>query len=278
MRLKFALFLLATLPAAAGIPLAMRDGEKFTYKVSWAVLIGAGEIKVFAQAYAADGMAQLRVSATTATRGLARIFLPFDARGDSVFDLATGRIRSLFESSRLRGKHTEHSVTFDFAAEQAIYTVPGVAAKSREIPLPAGEPMDLITQLIQTRAWNLKLGEKRDVLVLFDDDFYELTIHAVEYEAVSTSLGTFNTLVLEPRMEKTAPKGMFKRGSKVRVWISQDELKLPVKFEVEFKIGTGVATLTRYEAPEPAKASAVVDVKTDKAEGSSADRAKDPGL
>ena len=62
----------------------------------------------------------------------------------------------------------------------------------------------------------------------------------------------FITLVLEPRMEKTPPKGMFKNGSTVRVWISQDERRLPVKFEVEFKIGTGVATLARYDAPPAA--------------------------
>jgi hypothetical protein len=109
--------------------------------------------------------------------------------------------------------------------------------------------MDLITCLLQTRGWDLKPGEKRDALVLFDDDFYELTLHAARYEEIRTSFGTFNTLVLEPRMEKTAPKGMFKKGSSVRVWISQDARRLPVRFEVEFKIGTGVATLTRYDAP-----------------------------
>ena len=261
MPLKLALLLLATLPAVTGTPLAMRDGEVFTYKVSWAVLIGAGEIKVSAHADASEATPRLRVSTTTATRGIARLLLPFDARGDSVFDLNTGRIHSLAESSHLRGKRTEHTVTFDYTAAQALYSRSEDTAKSRSLFMPAGEPMDLITQLVQTRSWNLKLGEKRDAVVLFDDDFYELTIHAARAEPVSTSLGSFETLVLEPRMEKTAPKGMFKRGSKVRVWISQDERKLPVKFEVEFKIGTGVATLTRYEAPKPITAPATAETR-----------------
>ena len=139
-------------------------------------------------------------------------------------------------------------------AAQAIYARTTPAETPRPLVMPAGEPLDLITQLVQTRDWNLKPGEKRDALVLFDDDFYELTIHATRYEEVRTSLGTFNTLVLEPRMDKTAPKGMFKKGSTVRVWISQDERRLPIRFEVEFKIGTGVATLTRYEDLAAAKA------------------------
>ena len=84
---------------------------------------------------------------------------------------------------------------------------------------------------------------------MFEDEFYQLTIHAVGHEEVETSLGTFMTQVLEPRMEKTPPKGMFKRGSKVRVWISQDSRRLPVRFKVEFKVGSGVATLADYRPP-----------------------------
>ena len=50
-------------------------------------------------------------------------------------------------------------------------------------------------------------------------------------------------------MEKTPPKGMFKRGSSVHVWISQDGQRLPVRFEVEFKFGAGISTLVHYEPP-----------------------------
>jgi hypothetical protein len=42
---------------------------------------------------------------------------------------------------------------------------------------------------------------------------------------------------------------MFRRGSTVRVWIAQDAHHLPVKFEVEFKIGTGTAMLESYQPP-----------------------------
>jgi hypothetical protein len=146
-------------------------------------------------------------------------------------------------------------VLFDHSARTAAYTERGATAP-RTLTMPEGEPSDLILALLQTRTWNLKPGEARDALVLFGDDFYELTIHALRYEDVYTSLGDFKTLVLEPKMEKTPPKGMFKRGSSVRVWISQDEKRLPVRFEVEFNIGTGVATLDYYEPPRTAHTAA----------------------
>ena len=252
MRQIFVLLLLAALPAMAMAQLPLRDGEAFTFKISWAILPGAGEIKVSAATDTSGPVPRLVVSTTTRTRGLARALLPFDAQADSFFDQGTGRLIALTESSEQRNKKAAHSVTFDYPAAQALYTRTQPTEQPRPLALPAGDPLDLITCLVQTRLWTLQPGQKQDALVLFDSDFYELTIHATRYEEVRTPLGTFQTLVLEPRMEKTPPKGMFKKGSTVRVWISQDERRLPVKFEVEFKIGTGVATLARYDAPPAA--------------------------
>lgn len=230
----------------------LQAGEKLRYWVSWAIVPGAGEISVEAEKNP-NQPGQLKITTNTSTRRLARMLLPFDATAESTYDEKTGRLLSLHERSNTRSKHVEHIVTFDHAARRATYAQLG-ATTARILPMPDGSPTDLITALFETRMWNMKPGDARDALVLFDDEFYELTIHALRYEDISTDLGDFHALVLEPRMEKTPPKGMFKKGSSVRVWISQDERKLPVKFEVEFNIGTGVATLTNYEAPAGKKA------------------------
>lgn len=232
--------------AAPADSLPLRHGERLVYRVSWAVLPGAGQIRIEANRDPAAPEQRLIVRSTTATRGLARMLLAFDARSDSVFDLQTGRLLSLFEQNNHRGNN-QHTVSFDYESRHATYSKPG--AEPRILPMPDGNPVDLIMALLETRSWDLKPGEKRDALVLFDDDFYELTIHFARYEDVRTPLGTFRTVVLEPRMERTAPKGMFRRGSTVRVWIAQDKYQIPVKFEVVFKIGTGTATLESYTPP-----------------------------
>lgn len=232
---------------AAAPSLPLQHGERLSYRVSWAVILGAGEIKIDAKADPAAPDKRLIVTSTTATRGLTRMLLPFNARAESIFDLRTAQLLSLHEKNNHRGRDNEHTVTFDYAARTANYAVVGAAP--RVLPMPEGDPVDLIMGLLETRSWNIGPGERRDVLVLFDDDFYELTIHFARYEEVRTPIGTFQTTVLEPRMDKTAPKGMFRRGSKVRVWIAQDDHRLPVKFEVEFKIGTGTATIDSYTPP-----------------------------
>lgn len=231
--------------ASPGPPLA--PGEQLHYTVSFAVVPGAGEITVSAGPVADD---HLTITTTTATRRLARLLLPFDATSDSEYDVHSGRLLSLHERSNTRGRHAEHIVNFDYDTRRATYVAVGATAP-RYLDIPPGEPSDLITALLQTRQWDLKPGEARDALVLFNDDFYLLTIHALRYEDVNTKVGSFHTLVLEPRMEKTPPKGMFRKGSTVHVWIAEDDRRLPVKFEVEFNIGTGTATLTHYTPPAP---------------------------
>lgn len=248
-RALFCLVFFGVLIPASALPL--REGEQLTYKVSWAVVAGAGEIKIDAQKSPTVPQ-QLIVTSTTATRGAAKWLLPFEARAEAVFDSTTGRMLSLAEVATTRAKPTDRAITFDYAKREATYTKRAPPEPARTLPMPDGDPVDLIMALLQTRTWDLKPGEKRDALVIFDDDFYELTIHALRYEQVRTPAGKFETLVLEPRMEKTPPKGMFRRGSTVKVWIAQDDHRLPVKFQVEFKIGTGTATLASYRPPSAA--------------------------
>ncbi len=257
MRFLIVLFAATTglLSHGATVSLPLQDGERLTYRVSWAIVPGAGEIRIEAQAEPATGPPRLKITTSTTTRNLARLLLPFDAKAESLFDRQTGKLVALTESSVAREKRESHTVAFDHAARTARYEDTARGEPARTLPFPDGDPVDLIMALLETRFWNLQPGEKRDVLVLFNDDFYELTIHFARYEKLETRFGSFDTIVLEPRMDKTAPKGMFKRGSTVRVWISQDEHRLPVRFEVEFKIGTGTATLVSYLPPPVLKPS-----------------------
>jgi hypothetical protein len=233
------------------MPLAgLSDKESLTYKVAWAILPGIGEITVNAHATSGAGAtALLSVVTHTETRGIARLLLPFEAKAESLFDPPTGRLVALEESSATRNKTDSHTVTFSYADETATYSDGAHPETKRILPMPKGLPTDLITCLVQARTWGLRPGDTHDALVLFEDDFYVVTVHATGYEVVPTPMGTFTTVVLEPRMDKSPPKGMFKRGSKVKVWISQDSQHLPVQFKVDFKVGSGVATLVAYHPP-----------------------------
>ena len=117
--------------------------------------------------------------------------------------------------------------------------------RTAEVPIPPGDPIDLISALVETRDWNLKPGEKRNVLVNFGNDFFPLALCAEGYDDVRTPLGTFQTIVIVPRMEQN-PKGIFRRGGEIKVWISQAGQKLPVKMQLKLKFGAATLYLTNY--------------------------------
>jgi hypothetical protein len=88
--------------------------------------------------------------------------------------------------------------------------------------------------------------------VIFDNHIYPLTLHATGYEKIATATaGEQEALLVIPKME-TNPRGIFKRGGSIRVWLARDEQRLPVRFEVKVAVGTAVGLLTRYRPPDDA--------------------------
>lgn len=243
----------AAVGAAQAAPvMGLRNGETLTYSVRWGLIPSVGRIKITAETIGTGDDAVLRVTTTTASWGLARGIFPFDARGESIYSLNSGHLLSVSEWSTYRTKETKDSITFDYGKMTAMFSDDIHPEKSHELPMPKGEPSDLILALIQTRDWNLKPGQSRDALVIFKDQLYPLTIRPEdEPDYVFSSLGVFKSTVLVPRMEKATPIGMFRKGGTVRVWIAnEDPRHLPVRFEVGFKVGTGTATLIDYQPPK----------------------------
>lgn len=220
--------------------------ERFSYRVGWGIFRNAGFIEI--TRHAAEAGEPLRITTKTASSGVIRSFYAFDGTAESIYEPKGPRLLSMEVESGTRNDREKHALRFAYEQGAAYYTNASADGENERIAIPEGDAIDLTMCLLEARAWQLKPGDKKDVVVVFGDDFYTLTIHAERYEEVKTPLGTFQTVLLSPRMEKTPPKGMFKRGSSVRVWISQGEKPLPVKFEIKLKVGTGVASLIDYQS------------------------------
>jgi hypothetical protein len=247
------LFLMPVLAPAAPFT-AFRDGETFTYRVGFAIFTHAGDIVIAAHTQTLDGAPVMSVTTDTRSRGIVRSLYAFDNKAEVVIDQATGRMLHLKESGADPKRPTNTEAVFDYTTRMAHYTDRVRPERSSDFPIPEGDPVDLISALVQTRDWHLKPGEQRDLLVQFGSDFYPLTIKAEAYEEVHTPLGTYQTLVLVPRMLKN-PKGLFKKGGEIKVWISQDASSLPVKMQLKLNFGAPTLLLTDYKkAASPAVA------------------------
>ena len=242
-------FLLPMATFASAAPFtAFREGEALTYKVGFAIFTHAGEITISAHDAKADGRDMVRVTTDTMSRGFVRSVYAFDNHAEVVIDRDTSRLQSVREKGSDPRRNTNTEIVFDYAAGVAHYTDRVRTENTGDLAIPPGDPVDLISALVQTRDWDLKPGEKRDMLVQFGRDFFPLSIYADHYEEVHTPLGKFKTLVLIPRMDKD-PKGLFKRGGEIKVWIAQDASRLPVKMQLKLNFGTASLLLINYKAP-----------------------------
>jgi hypothetical protein len=260
--LRFAaimMFVVTDLSANPGPFRAFSDGETFTYRVSWGIFSRAGAIVISAhEEKTADGNSAIRIATDTATRGFVRGIYEYNNRAEGLIDEPTGRLILMREKGS-DGKHfTDNETTFDYVRMIAHYVDRAHPDRTQDVPIPEGDPVDLISALVATRDWNLKPGEKRDVLVNFGNEFFPLALCAEAYEEVWTPLGSYHTLLIVPRMEKN-PRGIFKRGGEFKVWVSQSGQKLPVKMQLKLAFGSAILLLTDYKKPvvpapaEPAK-------------------------
>ncbi len=246
-----ALALAATWLSLGAAPFtAIRNGETFTYRVGFAIFNHAGDIVIAGQTEPAAGAEpRFRITVDTRSRGIVRGLYEFDNKAEVLMDPDAGRLLSVHESGSDPKRETNSDFVVDYAKRLATYTDHVRTQRSGEIPLPEGsDPIDLITALVQTREWDIKPGEKRDVVVQFGRDLYPITITAEGYEDVRTPLGRYKTLVLVPRMERN-PKGLFKRGGEVKVWISQDGTRLPVRMQLRLNFGAATLSLSGYTPP-----------------------------
>ncbi len=232
-------------PVFAGEVNALHDGESYTFQVSWGPFLGAGDVNLAATQETHDGVSRLRITTRTSTTGFIRMLFPFDGTGDSFFDAHDGRLLEARATTKARKDQTDASIRFDYAKAEAVYTDHLKPARNTTLAVPPGHFTDFITTLVQARQWNLSPGQSREVFVLFDNEFYHLNITAERIETVNTAGGKQTALLLIPRMVGK-PKGMFRKGGEVRVWIADNAQHLPVRFEVKLQIGTAVALLTSH--------------------------------
>lgn len=234
---------------------AFGDGERLVYKVSWG-FIGAGQIEIVAKAETSpDGKPLMRITNTIASKGMVRGMYRFDNRAEVLIERETSRMLWVAEKGQDRSKQTESRTDFDYAANLAHHKDTFRPNRNGDIALaPEALPMDLLSALVGTRNWTMKVGDARDVLVHFGRDVYPVTIRAEGMEDVDTSLGEFKSLLLCPRMEKEPPRGVFKKGGEIKVWIAQSGARLPVKMQLKLGFGTATLTLVSHTPPPaPAK-------------------------
>jgi Protein of unknown function (DUF3108) len=81
----------------------------------------------------------------------------------------------------------------------------------------------------------LHIGEKLDLQYFLEDGVHAMSITYMGKEKVKCSMGTFNCLKFNPTI---IPGRIFRKDSKLYLWITDDNNRIPVKAHVEVIVGS----------------------------------------
>lgn len=106
---------------------------------------------------------------------------------------------------------------------------------------------DIISAFYFARTKDYSDMKEGDTFVLqnfHDKELHDLIVVFKGRETVSVAAGTFDTFILEPLVEEG---GLFKSEGSILVWMTDDDLKVPVKVSTKVIIGSIDAELTEYK-------------------------------
>ncbi len=108
--------------------------------------------------------------------------------------------------------------------------------ETRHFDIPTNV-QDIVSGYYLLRTMNLNGIEKgQDIIIkgFFDKKNYNLKLTYEGKEKISTSIGEFNTFVFSPEMPKNK---LFSGERPIKVWITDDENRIPVKIKAKLVVG-----------------------------------------
>lgn len=216
---------------------AFKVGEQLNYKLKYGFFTAAeAHLKVEESDVKFEGHPAYHIIADGNTAGTFDVFYKVRNRYESFIDKET-LLPFLYTENRHEGSwnHTD-KVTFDHKAGK-------IKADKGTYPFK-GQVFDFPSAYYFARCLDvtkMKVGEKFDLHYFLEDSIQTLSITYVGKEKVKCDLGTFNCLKFNPTI---IPGRIFRKNSKLYLWVTDDANRIPIKAHVEVVVGSLTMEIT----------------------------------
>jgi len=214
-------------------------GEKLTFDINYGFInAGYATLEVMRLVEYENRPCYL-IESTANSNSFFSTFYKVRDRIESVID-AVGMFSWRFEKNLSEGSYSaDRMYTFDQRNNYAVY-------KGDTITV-APYTQDPISTLYYTRTKPLEVGESFYLDNFVDGDKYHIEVKVLKRETVTVKAGTFDCIVVEPL---TSSVGVFKNEGRLKVWLTDDFLKMPVLMKSKVLVGSITAELTDYKLGE----------------------------
>ncbi len=139
------------------------------------------------------------------------------------------------------GRYRKYEIVdFDHTTDQATTVILDKKTKEPRETLQTKVPdnvQDMVSGYYYLRTIDFSKVQPGTVLTIdafFDEEQYDFKVKYLGKESLRTRLGKFNTLLLQPIMPKNK---LFEGEDAIKVWISDDSNKIPLKIKASLFVG-----------------------------------------
>ncbi|RYY27775.1 MAG: DUF3108 domain-containing protein [Sphingobacteriaceae bacterium] len=217
--------------------LAFKDGEQLSYRLKYGIFSAAeANLKIEESAVKFEGMPTYHIVVDGKTAGSFDLFFKVRNRYESFIDRTT-TLPYYYTENRREGKYRRtDKVVFDYNEKKITAQTGTYPFKGRVFDLPSAYYFARNLDLSK-----IKPGDELKLQYFSEKKVETLGITYVGKEDVTCDLGTFNCLKFSPFI---LPGRIFKKDSKLYLWITNDGNRIPVKAQVEILVGTVTLEIT----------------------------------
>lgn len=232
------LFLMAVTPVYAASPCLPYHGETMHFSVGWE--------------FVNAGTATMRFS----RQGDSGYRVDTDARTNKFFDIFK-KVRDTIVSEGVCINSKPQSTLFDLEQHERKYHAKKRTdyfwkenkvrythnKNSENFDVPAGH-LNVLDAFFLTRTLPVKKNKVLKIPVFDSRKLYELEVRLLKTETIRAPWGEkVECLVIEPKLKT---EGIFSSVGTMKVWLTNDKRRIPLKMTAKIKIGHIVARLTGY--------------------------------
>lgn len=242
-------------PSVPAAELPFGPGEQVRFRITYAHLL-AGRATLRVEEGGGEGRPRLRFVTTARSQGFFAWLLRFRVEDRTMADWDPASGCSLGIEKHLREGRAQRDQRVVIDPDTGIATVedPKIAQKVFTL-----EPcvLDVLSAFFVTRLRGVAEGETLTLPVFDNGKPYRLGTRFVGRDRLDLPppLGKkVATVVLEPQLLEGT--GLFVKKGRLRIWLTDDARRIPVRLRSKVAIGSVSADLESYEGPKPEGAPA----------------------
>lgn len=220
-------------------------GEKLFYEVRWGVIPAAYATLEVMPLAEEEGEPGLHFVMTVRTNEFADLFYKYRNRTDAYTDLGLTRSLRYRKQEQERSRLRNEDVRFDWERMET-RIAEGDRAPRHGVDLVPGA-FDPLSVFYVFRIQPLEVGRVLDVPVSDGKKLAQGTARVVDREEINVSGNLYDCFVVEPDLKDLG--GVFRKspGAAMQVWVTADELRLPVRVRSKVIVGSFTADLVAVE-------------------------------